>query len=49
LTALAAGHPDGSPELAGRTPMMYAFWVTVILLIAAIVVRHLTGGMAGHH
>ena len=29
--------------------MVYAFWVMVIALILAIVIRHLSGGMAGHH
>lgn len=48
-TSFGVALADGSQELADRTPMVYAFWVTVIALILAIVIRHLSGGMAGHH
>lgn len=48
-TSFGAVQADGSQELADRTPMVYAFWVTIMALIVAIVIRHLSGGMAGHH
>lgn len=48
-TSLVGVQADGSQELAGRTPMVYAFWVAVIALFLAIVIRHLSGGMPGHH
>jgi hypothetical protein len=48
-TSLGAVNVDGSYEVAARSPMVYAFWVTVIALILAIVIRHLSGGMASHH
>ena len=48
-TALVGVQADGSQELAGRTPMVYAFWLTVTALILAIVIRHLSGGIPGHH
>ncbi len=48
-TSFGAVHADDSQELADRTPMVYAFWVTVMALILALVMRHLISGMAGHH
>ncbi|HEY6613387.1 MAG TPA: hypothetical protein VIZ32_02680 [Vicinamibacterales bacterium] len=48
-TSFAGVQADGPQELAGRTPMIYAFWVTVIALVLAIVIRHLSGGIPGHH
>jgi hypothetical protein len=48
LTSFGAA-ADGMQEVAGRTRMFYAFWLTSIALIVAIVIRHLSGGMAGHH
>ena len=48
-TSFGGVQPDGSQELADRTPMVYAFWVTVIAIVLAIVIRHLSGGIAGHH
>ena len=48
-TSFGGVQADGPQELAGRTPMVYAFWVTVIALILAIVIRHLSGGIPGHH
>lgn len=46
----ADGVQEDRPEMfASRTPMVYAFWITVVALLVAIVIRHLTGGMAGHH
>jgi hypothetical protein len=47
-TAFAGIQPD-SPGRAVRTPMVYAFWLTVIVLLVAVVIRHLSGGMAAHH
>ncbi len=49
LTSTGGPQPDGAQDLSGRTPMVYAFWVTVIALILAIVIRHLSGGMPSHH
>ena len=48
-TSFAGVQADGPQELAGRTPMIYAFWVTVMALVLAIVIRHLSGGIPGHH
>jgi hypothetical protein len=48
-TSFAVVGTDGAPELAGRTPIAYAFWVSVIVLIAAFVIRHLSSGIASHH
>ncbi len=48
-TSLVGVQADGSQELAGRTPVVYAFWMTVMALVLAIVIRHLSGGMLGHH
>jgi hypothetical protein len=48
-TSFAVVSTDGPPELAGRTPIAYAFWVSVIVLIAAFVIRHLSSGIASHH
>ena len=48
-TSFGDVRPDGSQQLADRTPMVYAFWATVMALILALVIRHLSGGIAGHH
>lgn len=48
-TALGIVQADGTQELSARTPMVYAFWLTLIALVLAIVIRHLSGGMVGHH
>jgi preprotein translocase subunit SecG len=48
-TSFGGVQADGPQELASRTPMVYAFWFTVIALILAIVIRHLSGGIPGHH
>jgi len=40
---------DGSQVTAERTPMVYAFWFVMVAVIIAVVIRHLTGGMPGHH
>lgn len=48
-TSFGAVRADNSQELADRTPMVYAFWVTVMALILTFVMRHLSSGMAGHH
>ena len=41
----------GVSELEGpaeRTPMFYAFWASIFALLAAVVLRHLAGGMPHH-
>lgn len=48
-TSFAVVQADGPKELGGRTPMVYAFWITVLALVLAIVIRHLSGGMPGHY
>ena len=48
-TSFSTVQADNSQELPDRTPMVYAFWVTVMALILALVMRHLSSGMAGHH
>lgn len=48
-TSFGVMQSDGSQALAERTPMVYAFWVTVMALILTFVMRHLSSGMAGHH
>ena len=47
-TSFGSVQADGSQELSGRTPMVYAFWITVMALVLAIVIRHLSGGMVSH-
>jgi hypothetical protein len=39
---------DAGEGRAERTPMFYAFWTTMAALIAAVVLRHLAGGMPHH-
>jgi hypothetical protein len=48
-TSFAGVGAEGTQDLSAKTPMAYAFWVTVTALILAIVIRHLSGGMASHH
>jgi hypothetical protein len=48
-TAFAGVQNDGTRESAKRTPMVYAFWITVVALLLAIVLRHLSGGIPVHH
>lgn len=48
-TSLVGVQSNGSQELEGRPPMVYAFWLTVIALVLAIVIRHLSSGIPGHH
>jgi hypothetical protein len=48
-TSFVGAQGLGIREQSARTPMVYAFWFTLIALIVAIVVQHLSGGMAGHH
>jgi hypothetical protein len=48
-TSFGGLQTNGAQELAGRTPMVYAFWITLVALILAIVIRHLSGGIPGHH
>ena len=40
---------DGSQVTAERTPMVYTFWFVMVAVIIAVVIRHLTDGMPGHH
>lgn len=42
------GASESTEDPAERTPMFYAFWGTIFALVAAIVVRHLAGGMSHH-
>jgi hypothetical protein len=42
------GQPCRAAARPAWTPMAYAFWAAMILLVAAIVVRHLVGGMPHH-
>ena len=48
--ALSVFKPEGQIALdAKRTPFVYACWGVVGLLVVAIILRHLSGGMMGHH
>ena len=44
-----AGTSESLEGPAERTAMFYAFWGTIVALVAAIVVRHLAGGGMSHH
>ena len=48
-TPLGRTISDGSQATAERTPMVYAFWFVMVAVVIAVVIRHLTGGMPGHH
>ena len=48
-TPLSGPITNGSQMMAERTPMVYAFWFVIVAVIIGVVVRHLTGGMPGHH
>lgn len=36
---------DGTEVTAERTPMFYSFWLVMVAVILAVVIRHLAGGM----
>ena len=45
-TAFASA--TGAAKAEAATPMVYAFWLGVVVLLAAIVARHLGGGLPHH-
>ena len=46
-TGFGVAQTDGSTQ-ARPTTIVYAFWATIIVLIVAFVVRHLSGGLHSH-
>ena len=42
------GASESGEGPAERTPMFYAFWAAIFALVAAVVFRHLAGGMPHH-